>query len=205
MGWRAGQGVGPRAKRKLIGEEEEDIHAKDFLFAPVNTQMMAIQGKRDAFGLGYDPLKSAPEFSNKKQKIEKMAEKRSGFGVGIFEEEDEDVYDISATKYEMTIDDDEDRFILGKSSKADSQKTEAPSKLYPRQAPNQKRLCRDGRPPLFGFDLSLETLAEPQWCVLYNDINNTGFLRQRSPRIFNLFMFSKTQLCVRRHPVMPVN
>ena len=109
MGWRPGQGVGPRAKRKYSLVDDEYTPAKDFLFAPKNTDVAILKGKTDSFGLGYDPLKNAPEFSKHNPNISQK-NKGAGFGVGIFEDEDEDVYSMDA-QYEATIDDDEDRFF----------------------------------------------------------------------------------------------
>jgi hypothetical protein len=75
MGWRDGQGVGPRRKR-VRGQDGEpgdgDVDAddapggalyKDFKFAPKDVEMFEAQVKDDLFGLGFDPLASTPEFS----------------------------------------------------------------------------------------------------------------------------------------------
>ena len=72
MGWREGTGVGPRSKRKAIGgaaaadgDDDDDSHdpyAAGHTFAPKNAEVFKIIPKNDRFGLGFDPLKDAPEF-----------------------------------------------------------------------------------------------------------------------------------------------
>lgn len=53
LGWRNGQGVGPRKKRK----KEDDFHAQGHLFAPKeNSQQEKIVAKRSLFGVGFDPV-----------------------------------------------------------------------------------------------------------------------------------------------------
>lgn len=48
MGWRQGQGIGPRRKRNV-----NDIHAAEVLFAPVDIKIDVGQ-RVNLFGLGYD-------------------------------------------------------------------------------------------------------------------------------------------------------
>jgi G patch domain-containing protein 1 len=188
MGWRPGQGVGPRAKRRFTSrptaptpgdkqeddEDDEDAFARDLLFAPRDTQVAVVDGKKNSFGLGFDAFKAAPEFLSSKNQSSgsgsKMAAHQkghsskngSGFGVGIFEEEDEeDVYDDTTRArqghYEMTIDNDADRFSLlpNKVAYGDRQG------LSKYQSSTQ--LCQDGRPPLQGFFLVNEKIPEPHW------------------------------------------
>lgn len=84
MGWREGQGIGPRAKRKqptsvyasnpaaaagVDAEDDDetgpDPHAAGHLFAPRNTAVFDVAAKNDVYGLGYDPHHGAPEFQRK--------------------------------------------------------------------------------------------------------------------------------------------
>ncbi|KAJ3386322.1 hypothetical protein HDU84_001616 [Entophlyctis sp. JEL0112] len=68
MGWRDGQGVGPRVDRrkaKLAAElDEDDIHADAHLFAPRDITAVILTGRTGRFGLGYDAFKNAKEFRN---------------------------------------------------------------------------------------------------------------------------------------------
>ncbi|TPX76906.1 hypothetical protein CcCBS67573_g01836 [Chytriomyces confervae] len=122
MGWRDGQGIGPRAKRKIHERgEEDDIHADAHTFAPRDITALVMTGRVGAFGLGYDQYKNADVFRNHAQdeddgddgapkfssfskralkgRTEKSSEKsafgvKGGFGTGVFDEDDDvDVYD----------------------------------------------------------------------------------------------------------------
>ncbi|OAG37034.1 hypothetical protein AYO21_08785 [Fonsecaea monophora] len=57
MGWREGQGIGPRVRRAAkVGEEEpedEEEHAQTHLFAPDDVQVVSYTRKTDHKGLGY--------------------------------------------------------------------------------------------------------------------------------------------------------
>ncbi|RKO87569.1 hypothetical protein BDK51DRAFT_50707, partial [Blyttiomyces helicus] len=126
MGWREGQGVGPRAKRKR-GATDDDIHAAEHLFAPENVEIVRTAVKTDTHGLGYNPFRQAPEFSARKETAPSAKEGadrkpvgRGGFGVGVFEDDDDDMemYGSSMTSYDVVIDDDEDdRFMRGRGVK----------------------------------------------------------------------------------------
>ena len=74
MGWREGQGVGPRRKRvrgQDDGDEEDgedgdsEPHAAlhNFKFAPKDVKIFEAQVKDNLFGLGFDPLAQTPGFS----------------------------------------------------------------------------------------------------------------------------------------------
>src|SRR5207248_5562889 len=107
MGWRQGQGIGPKVRRKAkLGEEEtgEDGHEKQHLFAPENSHMIVFMKKSDHKGLGYvgearlsalndsneaetkgnydDEPVSGPLFGITKKKKAKQGA-RGSFGVGI--------------------------------------------------------------------------------------------------------------------------
>lgn len=178
MGWRPGQGVGPRAKRRFTSRpsgstEEDDEFSRDLLFAPRDIQIAMVDGKKNSFGLGFDAFKAAPEFLTSKnqspangsstiaQHKSNAVKTRSGFGVGILEEEDEeDVYDDGRTRqghYDMTIDNDADNFsLLPSSTGFEELKNSTKNEI-------SAQLCQDGRPPLQGFILANERLPEPHW------------------------------------------
>jgi G patch domain-containing protein 1 len=112
LGWRSGQGVGPRKKRKPENGND-DIHSQNHLFAPKESIMGdSISVKRNLFGVGYDPVKNAPEFAahaaaasnstalQKREGTSFLGIKGGGFGEGVMNdddgyEEDYEVYGIS--------------------------------------------------------------------------------------------------------------
>jgi G patch domain-containing protein 1 len=53
MGWREGQGLGPRRKRK----DTNDIHESQFTFAPREALIQKFEARKDLHGLGYQPEK----------------------------------------------------------------------------------------------------------------------------------------------------
>ena len=62
MGWRQGQGIGPKVKRRAKGDKDGEVH----LFAPENTSMISFNRKTDRKGIGFagqerlaDPLRAA--------------------------------------------------------------------------------------------------------------------------------------------------
>ena len=89
MGWKEGQGIGPRVSLKQrrdrsrkktaqanTADQEEDLDDQDAQHsallsakvAPldVNIANFAAQAKMDRYGIGFDPIKNAPEMSCKK-------------------------------------------------------------------------------------------------------------------------------------------
>ena len=56
MGWKPGQGVGPKVRRKarLDPDDEGDADQQMHLFAPENSRMITFVRKNDHKGLGYE-------------------------------------------------------------------------------------------------------------------------------------------------------
>src|SRR5271154_4644564 len=50
MGWREGQGVGPRVQRKLVDDYDDEGM---YNLAPINTAIIALERKTNLHGLGY--------------------------------------------------------------------------------------------------------------------------------------------------------
>ncbi|KAB8299164.1 hypothetical protein EYC80_001267 [Monilinia laxa] len=120
MGWKEGQGVGPKVRRqaRLDGIERPDADADaTYLFAPENTRMISFLRKDDHKGLGFNgetKLTPSNEFGSEKHKSEdedddrsfsiapKISKKkkkpaRGGIGIGILNDtgsDDEDPYEI---------------------------------------------------------------------------------------------------------------
>ncbi|KAK5667841.1 hypothetical protein QVD99_004890 [Batrachochytrium dendrobatidis] len=112
MGWREGQGIGPRRKRKIIDEHGEDLYAEKYLFAPKDTTIKYAKAKKNVFGIGFNPYAQAQEFlhsKNLKDSASIDGQVAKGFGVGIFEDDDDiSAYDEPSKPLAMTlIDDDE--------------------------------------------------------------------------------------------------
>ncbi|TLD34416.1 hypothetical protein E2P81_ATG04581 [Venturia nashicola] len=129
MGWRPGQGVGPKIRRKArLSEDEEAGGAAEglHLFAPENSRMIGFLRKNDQKGLGYTgetSLSSLTDrtvgsnqdedendtFSFGKPKLlkGKAMAKRGGFGMGVLNDtgsDDEDPYEIGPKiSYNRTI------------------------------------------------------------------------------------------------------
>ncbi|KAI7904699.1 uncharacterized protein BX663DRAFT_503219 [Cokeromyces recurvatus] len=138
MGWRPGQGIGPRVYRKKLDDEDDDVIDTDITFAPRDTPIENFQPKRDTYGLGYDLSLSAPEIAEMKRlrelaqqrdkdnssmdKKKRSAfgvldpsnedESRGAFGLGVFDNEyDDDIYygqGSSFKNYHTSLYDDEE-------------------------------------------------------------------------------------------------
>jgi G patch domain-containing protein 1 len=143
MGWREGQGVGPRVKRqKGIPLKEEDVHSSEFSFAPSNSSLLILKAKKDKFGIGYQLDFQTPVIEANR------AKRNGGFGVGIFEEEDDDVYQKDMTEYEVTLENDQQIHGVKK----------IPSR--PKSVNVSVKLCKDGRQALPGFVIVGKALME---------------------------------------------
>lgn len=122
MGWRDGQGVGPRVRRRArLGEEDNSIDGggqETHLFAPENSPMISFVKKNDRKGLGFEGeghlmenlngewpkgISTADEveeldsgvLAKSAKSKKKRPEGRGGFGVGILNDngsDDEDPY-----------------------------------------------------------------------------------------------------------------
>ncbi|KAL1885548.1 hypothetical protein Plec18167_001042 [Paecilomyces lecythidis] len=133
MGWRQGQGIGPKVRRKTnLGDEdvEPETEQEFHYFAPDNPPMIAFVRKTDRKGLGFEGesrldsglLKSrdAAEGSdeddsfhsrrlalNGKSKEKKKEPKRGGFGVGVLNDtgsDEDDPYSMGPQiSYNRTI------------------------------------------------------------------------------------------------------
>lgn len=128
MGWREGQGVGPKVRRKTRLDDNHDTEESDEIhwFAPANSEMISFVRKNDFKGLGYEgegrlaevsansTHKDQNEISIDKQSFslteprsKKLAQKRGGIGIGILNDtgsDDEDAYSIGPSiKYNRVI------------------------------------------------------------------------------------------------------
>ncbi|CZT07862.1 related to growth regulation protein WHI2 [Rhynchosporium agropyri] len=182
MGWKEGQGVGPKVRRKarLEGLEKpgDDANATH-LFAPENTHTISFVRKNDHKGLGFDeemklssnhgPGTATPKSEDEDEddggllatKASKKKKKpvRGGIGMGILNDtgsDDEDLYEIGPKiSYNRVIGGDKKK---KKAAKINPLLSSKPVFISKRTAMAKAaigfRKCHDGRLPLDGFILS---------------------------------------------------
>ncbi|KAF9925341.1 hypothetical protein BGZ67_008720 [Mortierella alpina] len=163
MGWKPGQGIGPRVlkrNRRLkdgpMSDDDMDTPA-NVTFAPIDSSIVQFTNKTDHQGLGFDPYKNAPEFDRSLQSqtgskylSESLGTKKAGLKFGTFDDDDEDddVYGVGPTPLRsMAIDtvlDDQPIARRRRDSDKKPSKSDSQSPMY----------CSDGRPPLPGFVLA---------------------------------------------------
>ncbi|TFY83172.1 hypothetical protein EWM64_g843 [Hericium alpestre] len=172
MGWRPGQGVGPRVtwrQRKVqdllaagkslndidIDALEDDEEAKKHMYPPRDTVATRHGRKEDKHGLGYVGQLGLQESLGQKRKGPSGPSLSAGFGLGALneaEEDDIDVYDSSARgeRTHMAFDasdpDAEDRFALKRS--------QARAAGAPRMMSAGLQRFDDGTPIATGFILA---------------------------------------------------
>jgi G patch domain-containing protein 1 len=181
MGWREGQGIGPKVRRAARlgdldrpgGQTDGELH----LFAPKNSRMISFIKKKDYKGLGYEgetriestdflaKRSGADDSEDEHQgfggivptKTKKIKQpKHSGIGIGVLNDtgsDDEDPYEIGPRiSYNRVIGGDK------KKKKPSSNGLARPvfisKKVAASKAAIGLRKCHDGRLPLDGFVLS---------------------------------------------------
>ncbi|KAL7954263.1 hypothetical protein V8C34DRAFT_317475 [Trichoderma compactum] len=181
MGWKDGQGIGPKVRRGArldLGGKTNLIDGETHLFAPDNTEVLRFVRKTDRMGLGHNGQGklSSLHRENKADSDEevdsrdgallilsrtetKKKPQRGGIGVGTLNDDgsdDEDPYEIGPKiKYNRVVGGDKKK--KGKKASA----TVNPSlKNAPVFIPKTSRVggnlrrCQDGRLPLDGFVLA---------------------------------------------------
>ncbi|MCJ1403284.1 hypothetical protein MMC11_006507 [Xylographa trunciseda] len=115
MGWRDGQGIGPKVRREAKLDDDENRGNSDvqetYLFAPENSQIISFVKKNDRKGLGYqaeerlavnttdtesgDVVTDADEnpFWKTKKPMKETKGQRGGFGMGILNDHGSDEED----------------------------------------------------------------------------------------------------------------
>ncbi|KAG1897082.1 uncharacterized protein F5891DRAFT_1050235 [Suillus fuscotomentosus] len=179
MGWRIGQGVGPRItwrQREIafgrnpdVPSDDIDEEAKKHLYAPRDTPLIIVERKENFHGLGYDPglglhasLGVAPEAS-KQSNGPRLA---GGFGLGALNDADDDdldVYDHSQIRgrnhhaYDANDVHDEEHVLMSSRSQGARDLGKA---AQPQRPSTGKVVFRDGKQPLNGFIISEKPVAE---------------------------------------------
>ncbi|KAK2626780.1 hypothetical protein QTJ16_003955 [Diplocarpon rosae] len=182
MGWKEGQGVGPKVRRKarLNGvERAADETNATYLFAPENSLMISFIKKNDHKGLGFngetrlasnrareDTVRSDDEdddagFLAPKTAKKKKNSARGGIGIGILNDtgsDDEDPYEIGPRiSYNKVIGGDKKKKKTAKGATHPqllSKPVFISKKTAMARASANFRRCHDGRLPLDGFILS---------------------------------------------------
>lgn len=186
MGWRQGQGIGPKVRRRARGDKSGETH----LFAPENSRLISFIRKTDRKGLGFagggrleDPsrphaARDEDEDSgddarilraNRSKVVTKPKPlKKSGFGVGVLNDDGSDEEDHFSIGPKIS-----DNKIIGANRKKKKgllttgnidqtvvQPTVRSKKLAQRIANvSSFRKCHDGRLPLDGFVLATAALT----------------------------------------------
>lgn len=193
MGWREGQGVGPKVRRRAKLGEVDTTDLGTHLFAPTNTRVVTINRKKDRFGLGYaaeerlardtrtrqiteqrekeDDDDEQSMFNLKPSLKPKQKAKRSGFGVGVLNDngsDEEDPYEMGPKiSYNRIIGGDRKKKKAGTiANTATPAAKNAPTfmsrKLGKVIGGTGFRKCHDGRLPLDGFVLASPLLTDQE-------------------------------------------
>lgn len=188
MGWREGQGVGPKVRRKARLDDAEGMENNAgtmHLFAPENTRMITFVKKNDHKGLGFEgeaklssnnssqleATKSDDEdefrFGTSVTKVPKKKKPvRGGIGIGILNDtgsDDEDPYEIGPRISYNRVIGGEKKKKKATASPANPVLKDKPVFISKRAAlaktATSLRKCHDGRLPLDGFVLSSSNVS----------------------------------------------
>jgi G patch domain-containing protein 1 len=205
MGWREGQGVGPKVRRKarLDGAERPDDPQATHLFAPENTKMISFVKKNDHKGLdfggetrlsstlGSETVRSEDEEDDTalfaQPRAKKKAPKAGGIGIGILNDtgsDDEDPYEIGPRiSYNKVIGGDKKKKKPGGVANPllKNKPVFISKKAALARASSGLRKCHDGRLPLDGFILSST-----------DEFSSTQISRYTPPKIPENWRSSKT-------------
>ncbi|RBR25924.1 uncharacterized protein FIESC28_01197 [Fusarium coffeatum] len=184
MGWRDGQGIGPKIRRsaRLDVEQKNSDTAETHLFAPDNAEMIRFIRKNDRKGLGHDgetklsnPITAAADEDDEDENVPETAPQttslfssqkskskpgRGGIGVGILNDngsDEEDPYEIGPKiRYNRVVGGDKKKKKAKKASAAVNPALKNAPVFVSRtaRAGNGLGRCHDGRLPLDGFVLA---------------------------------------------------
>lgn len=162
LGWRPGQGIGPRVTlRKLriqegklgraragLDIEEEPEEASKHTYAPRDTQLLTYTAKDDKAGLGF--LKG--------RGMGRLPGKRATYGAGPGEDDEEDPYTTTSgedrTVYAFDDGDDADVIMVGQQSEGSKEPKVRDGNHW-----------HDGRPIMQGFVLDPNGVPKDKWYV----------------------------------------
>ncbi|KKP06582.1 dipeptidyl-peptidase III [Trichoderma harzianum] len=181
MGWKDGQGIGPKVRRGArldLGGKSNMTDGETHLFAPDNTEVLRFVRKTDRMGLGHNgqgklfslrresKADSDEEVDSRDGALSilsrtetKKKSQRGGIGVGILNDDgsdDEDPYEIGPKiKYNRVVGGDKKKRGKKLSATANPSLKNAPV-FIPKtsRVGGNLRRCQDGRLPLDGFVLA---------------------------------------------------
>ncbi|KAI0091613.1 hypothetical protein BDY19DRAFT_1067041 [Irpex rosettiformis] len=183
MGWRMGQGIGPRItyeqrRAQDFGAEEDvevDEEARKHLYPRRDTPLIIVPRKDNSHGLGYTPGMGLVESlgqgasgsgSSSQAKGPRIS---AGFGLGALNDADEDdldVYDSSlptnsrlhhSRRVAYDENEDDNRITMGKSGSSRVQQSQNS------RVGDKTQTFGDGRPVLKGFILSDQPVVGDKW------------------------------------------
>lgn len=177
MGWKDGQGIGPRIWREAV--LDNSTSAEKHLFAPKNSKLILIMRKNDRKGLGYqgeDVVKRADEGTRARSEDEDATDKKStmqprkngAFGVGILNDtgsDDEDPFSLGPRiSYSKVLGSDKKKKKkAGGRVESNSNPLLSKRPVFVSAKANKAltgfRKCHDGRLPLEGFLLSVAKIV----------------------------------------------
>jgi G patch domain-containing protein 1 len=178
MGWRIGQGVGPRTAFVKDDDQDDDDSSnlqQQMTLAPKDTPIVDYQPKTNTFGLGYDLVTNVPQVAEmrrfQQQQQDQQHEQKtrgggSGFGLGVFDDDEEDImlYDDEKQpgldrKYHHTLYDDNESALSTTGIKKRKQSMSTTSGDHT----IKRARCSDGHLPLKGFHLSTQPQQLGKW------------------------------------------
>ncbi|KAH7335550.1 hypothetical protein B0J17DRAFT_630573 [Rhizoctonia solani] len=188
MGWKPGQGVGPRVSYARRRQQDidagvappgapDDAEATKHLFAPRDTPVLLFRAKDNAHGLGHNgPVRLGGD-TGPGGKPNEGPNISSGFGLGALNDADEDdidVYDggsISRTTrmaYDEIDDDDADGHSRRRPLTLSSQHANRPSRdnMSGGRPAGPVSKFNDGRLVLSGYNLSEVPVGQDEWYPL---------------------------------------
>ncbi|KAH7043118.1 hypothetical protein BKA57DRAFT_428190 [Linnemannia elongata] len=180
MGWKPGQGIGPRVSSRQRNPtasplSDEDI-AANVTFAPIDSAIILFANKSNHFGLGFNPHKDAPEFDVSAHAQSALGSRylsgadsgatgpRLSFGLLNDSEDDEEENNMFGTgsksqrRAEMEMDLD-----IAVSSDKRRKNSHGSAPLSNSRPASILVYCSDGRPPLAGFILTATKALDPKW------------------------------------------
>ncbi|KAG6816148.1 hypothetical protein H0H87_008325 [Tephrocybe sp. NHM501043] len=187
MGWRLGQGIGPRIslrKRKFqdmqlsfgghVSSEldnipEDDDEASKHTYAPRDTPILLVDRKDNSHGLGYNPGIGLYDSLGGKGGSESSKGPRlaAGFGLGALNDADEDDLDVYdggignnrlREAYDITRHEQDDSITISGSRDRNNKVSKPPV--------TSLAVFRDGQAVLPGFNLSEKPVSEDRWFPL---------------------------------------
>lgn len=193
MGWKDGQGIGPRIRQRKFepqseSKEEEEETKEDIYVAPRVSVDRSVfpEPKNDRYGAGFDPYTNAPEFARYKKQHQQSAQlaqqgkreivsfadalqadpngdRRAVLGYGLSALEENDDLDVYGTTSMSEFDTE-----IAPTGKRDTniKRIDSIAQESKRSSRRNPSVCSDGKAPLPGFDLAPSREKPPKSVLL---------------------------------------